>query len=142
MPIDETSRDELTIRPVRRADTGDWVRMRTLLWPDCAADHPQEIEAFFEGTLDEPTAVFFAQDRVGRILGLLELAIRSELLEMTNKRIGYVEGLFVEPEARGGNVARKLLEFSRGWARSEGCSVFASDRAERLIVYRRFSAGP
>ncbi len=132
--------DELRIRPVVRADAAEWLRLRTLLWPDGAEDHAQEIEAFFAGKLEEPTAVFFAQDHGGRVLALLELAIRSELLEMKSERIGYVEGLFVEPEARGSTVARKLLEFSREWARERRCTVFASDRAERVIVYQRFGA--
>jgi aminoglycoside 6'-N-acetyltransferase I len=142
MLMNEDSHHELTIRPVVRTDAAEWQRLRTLLWPDGAADHTQEIKAFFEGKLDEPSAVFFAQNSDGRVLGVLELAVRSELLEVTNERIGYVEGLFVEAEARGGNVARKLLEFSREWAREQQCTAFASDRAERPIVYRRFRAGP
>lgn len=140
MRVMENSLDSLTIRPVVRADAAEWLRLRTLLWPDGAEDHAQEIEAFFEGKLDEPIAVFFAQGHEGRVLGLLELAIRSELLEMRNERIGYVEGLFVEAEARGSNVARKLLEFSREWTREQQCTLFASDRAERVIVYQRFGA--
>ncbi len=140
MSSSENAFDELTLRPVVRADAAEWLRLRTLLWPDGAEDHAQEIEAFFEGKLDEPTAVFFAQDHGGQVVALLELAIRSELLEMKNERIGYVEGLFVEPEARGSNAARKLLEFSREWAREQHCTVFGSDRAERVIVYQRFEA--
>jgi aminoglycoside 6'-N-acetyltransferase I len=141
MPTDMNSFDELTIRPVVQADAGKWLRLRTLLWPDGAEDHAQEIDAFFAGKLDEPAAVFLAQDGEGRVLALLELAIRSELLEMKNERIGYVEGLFIEPKARGGNVARKLLEFSLAWAGEQQCTAFASDRAERVIVYQRFGAG-
>jgi aminoglycoside 6'-N-acetyltransferase I len=124
----ESSQNELTIRPVARVDAAEWLRLRT------------EIEAFFAGKLDEPAAVLLAQNSTGRAVALLELAIRSELLEMKNERIGYVEGLFVEPEARGSSIARKLLEFSRGWAREQRCTVFASDRAERVIVYQRFGA--
>jgi aminoglycoside 6'-N-acetyltransferase I len=134
----ENTFDELTIRPVVRADAAEWLRLRTLLWPDGANDHEQKIEAFFAGKLDEPDAVFIAQNSDSRVLALLELAVRSELLEMKSERIGYVEGLFVEPEARRGNVARRLLEFSREWARERRCTVFASDRAERVIVYQRF----
>ncbi len=140
MPANENTFDTLTIRPVIPADTAEWLRLRTLLWPDGADEHAQEVEAFFVGKIDEPTAVFFAHASDGRVLALLELAIRSELLEMHNERIGYIEGLFVEPEARGSNVARKLLEFSREWAREQRCTVLASDRAERVIVHQRFAA--
>jgi aminoglycoside 6'-N-acetyltransferase I len=138
MPSRKNNLDPLTIRPVVRTDAAEWLRLRTLLWPDGADEHAQEIDAFLEGKLDEPDAVFLAQDGSGHVLALLELAIRSELLEMKNERIGYVEGLFVEPEARGRNIARKLLEFSREWAKKEGCTVLASDRAERIIVHKRF----
>ncbi len=140
MPASENTFDTLTIRPVIWADAAEWLRLRMLLWPDGADEHAPEIEAFFLGKRDEPDAVFFVQDGGGRVLGLLELAIGSELLEMHNERIGYIEGLFVEPEARGSNVARKLLEFSREWAREQRCTVLASDRAERVIVHQRFAA--
>lgn len=140
MPSRKGNLGPLTIRPVVCADAAEWLRLRTLLWPDGAEEHAQEIEAFFADKLEEPTAVFLAEDSDGRALGLLELSIRSELPNMTNERIAYVEGLYVEAAARGHNIARRLLEFSRAWAQKEGCTALASDRAERVIVHKRFGA--
>lgn len=84
MPMRKDSFDELTIRCVSPADAAEGLRLRTLLWPDGADDHAQEIKAFFQGKLDESTAAFFAQDSGGGAVALLELAIRSELMEMKN----------------------------------------------------------
>jgi len=76
----------------------------------------------------------------------MELAVRTELPGLTEKRtrhavplrIAYVEGLYVVPEFRGGNVARRRLEVAREWAREKWCTVCASDRAGRVIVDRRY----
>ena len=54
-------------------------------------------------------------------------------------RTGYVEGLYVTPEARSqGVVVLALLEASRSWARHQRCTAFASDRGDRIVVDRRF----
>lgn len=129
---------EVTIRPLTQSDSREWLALRIVLWPDGATEHADEIQAFFDGKLEEPVAVFVAESPVKEILGFAELSIRSQWQGIERERIGYVEGLFVRPEARGRGVARKLLQESRQWARREGCTRFASDRAERIIFDKRF----
>jgi Acetyltransferase (GNAT) family len=51
---------------------------------------------------------------------------------------GYVEGLYIKPEARGHELVRRLLEISREWAREHNCVAFASDRAGRIVIDRSF----
>ena len=43
---------------------------------------------------------------------------------------GYVEGLYIKPEARGHELVRRLLEISR----EHNCVAFASDRAGRIVI--------
>ena len=126
------------IRPITVADALRWEQLRCALWPGHDAEHRQEIAAFFAGTLPEPAAVLVAENEEGRMLACAELSIRDDLPQLPGRRVGYVEGLYVIPEARNRGIARKLLQASRDWARGQGCVALASDRAESIIVDRKF----
>lgn len=128
----------VVIRPVTRDDALRWEELRRALWPGHDAEHHQEIAAFFAGTLGEPAAVLVAEDEEDRMLAFAELSIRDDLPQLPGRRAGYVEGLYVVPEARNRVLARKLLQASRHWARGQGCLALASDRAGRIIVDRNF----
>jgi len=123
------------LREIRSEDASEWLAMRRELWPD-GDDHDVEIAAFFAGSLDEPEAVLVAEDH-GLLVGMAELSARRDIAGLEGKLTGYVEGLFVRPAFRGGDVARRLLMASREWAHGLGCIAFASDRAERVVVDRR-----
>ena len=114
--------------------------MRCDLWPDGAEEHGSEIADFFAGALIEPLAVFVALSSDGRYVGLLELSIREDVPTLEGKRTGYVEGLYVIQEMRSRGVAFAMLERARRWARSLGCTAFASDRADRFVIDRRFGS--
>jgi aminoglycoside 6'-N-acetyltransferase I len=78
--------------------------------------------------LQEPLAVLVA-----------EPLIRFDLPGLQGKPVGYVEGLYVIPEARWRGVALKLLRAARHWSAERRCAAFASDRADRLERRRRRS---
>lgn len=134
----QTSDLAVTIRPVRLTDAQAWEQLRCELWPDGREDHAPEIAAFFTGTLEEPLAVLLAENSAGRLVGFAELSVRTDLPTLIGTKVGYVEGLYVVPGARGGGVARALLLVSREWARRQNCTGFASDRAGRVIIDPRF----
>jgi aminoglycoside 6'-N-acetyltransferase I len=136
MPYDE--RLAVEIRPIASEDAETWTKLRCALWPDGVEDHAAEIVAFFAGTLIEPLAVLVAVTEGGSICGFAELSIRTDLPGLKEQRVGYVEGLYVVPEARWRGVARALLNASRHWAQAQHCSASASDRADRLVVDRRY----
>lgn len=117
-----------TIRPATPRDSDAWLRLRHALWPDDSeADHRAEIDRFFRGELREPLAVLLAEDGSGHVLGLAELSIRSIAEGCTSDRIAYLEGWFVEPEARRRGVGRALVAAAEQWGRDQGCTEFASD---------------
>jgi aminoglycoside 6'-N-acetyltransferase I len=118
---------DVSVRPVTRADEAAWLKMRDELWPGSKDDHQREIARFFDGQLRNPLAVLVAYDREGQILGFTELSIRQYSEGCTTDRVGYLEGWYVVPEARGRGVGRALVGASEDWARSQGCSEFASD---------------
>jgi aminoglycoside 6'-N-acetyltransferase I len=122
----------LTIRPARPSDAPSWLRMRCALWPDGTSLHLQEIAAFFAGETSDPGAVFLAEsDR--NCVAFLELAFRTDLRGFIGQKVGYIEGLYIEPGHRGKKLIRLLLRTSEAWARKERCLALASDRAGRVI---------
>lgn len=127
----------MVIREVRPSDDAAWESMRCDLWPDGAHEHAGEIASFLAGKLQEPSAVFLAEDE-GSPVGVIELSIRDHVPGFAGKRTGYVEGLYVVPQRRGSGIARELLRVAKQWASDNHCDAFASDRADRLIIDRGF----
>jgi len=129
---------QVKIRHARPKDTEMWERMRCDMWPDGREDHGPEIAAFFAGMRAEPEAVLVAEGADGHLVGVAELSIRTDLPSRLGQLVGYIEGLFIVPEARRQGIARSLLLASRGWARQQGCTGFASDRAGRIVIDRTY----
>jgi len=128
----------IIVRSAAPSDAPVWEAQRRQLWPEGAADHATEIALFFAGNVAEPAGVLMAQTAAGAIVGFVELATRTDVAGLERERVGYVEGLYLSPEARGHGVVSKLLPASHSWARQQNCTAFASDRAGRVIVDKRF----
>jgi aminoglycoside 6'-N-acetyltransferase I len=117
-----------SVRPVKPSDTHAWLKMRSEFWRDGSeSEHAAEIEAFFNGSSSEPAAVLVAESEPLGLVGFAELSIRACAEGCRTNRVGYLEGWFVMSEARGRGVGRALLVAAEEWARTEGCSEFASD---------------
>lgn len=107
------------------ADKADWLRLRLALWPHAEAESPGEIAEI----IDSPDlSAFIARDADGTPLGFAEVAIRRDYVNgCDTSPVGFLEGIYVLPEARGQGVARALVDAAAGWVRSKGCTEFASD---------------
>lgn len=117
----------INVRPVSSSDTSDWARMRLALWPGDSGEHAGEIEKFFQGELHEPLAVLLAFDQSGDALGFVELSIRNYAEGCSTSRVAYLEGWYVEPQARRRGVGRALVKAAEDWGRAQGCTEFGSD---------------
>jgi aminoglycoside 6'-N-acetyltransferase I len=118
----------IDVRPVTPGDSGVWLRMRCALWPEgSGTEHRDEIERFFAGQLREPLAMLLALNRAGEAVGFAELSIRSYAEDCVTDRVAYLEGWYVVPEARRQGVGAALVRAAEEWARSQGCTEFASD---------------
>jgi aminoglycoside 6'-N-acetyltransferase I len=131
---------EIHIRSITEHDAAVWQQLRCELWPDGADEHAREIADFFAGKLFEPVAVLVAETPAREIVGFAELSIRGDIPGLEGKRVGYVEGLYVRPDVRHRGIAKRLLEAARAWAGQQQCAAFASDRAGRIVVDRRFDS--
>ncbi len=119
----------VTVRPAQSDDSSAWLQLRQALWTDGSeAEHLKEINRFFAG---EPRgdllAALLAEDEDGRIVGLVELSLRPYAEGCRSSPVAYLEGWIVLPEARRQGVGRALVSAAETWARSQGCTEFASD---------------
>ena len=101
--------------------------MRNRLWPDAADVNGGEIDRYFAGALHEPLEVLIATDANGEASGFAELSIRNYAEDCETDRVAYLEGWYVEPEARRQGVGRSLVRAAEAWGRRQGCTEFASD---------------
>jgi aminoglycoside 6'-N-acetyltransferase I len=118
----------LTIRHVTKSDSAVWLELRRALWPEYGgSSHAREVAHFFEGELKMPLAVLLAEQQGGQVVGFAELNIRPYAEGCSTDRVGYLEGWFVVADARRRGVGRALVAAAEEWARSQGCTEFASD---------------
>jgi aminoglycoside 6'-N-acetyltransferase I len=117
------------VRPVANADAADWLCMRRELWPDGYDSHTGEIARYFAGELRLPLEVLVAVDPNGTLMGFVELSVHPYAEGCVTDRVAYLEGWYVKPEMRLQGVGRALIAASEQWARTQGCTEFASDAA-------------
>lgn len=104
-----------------------WAYMRAELWPDASlSDHRDDILAQLKSGGDEVT--FLAFDESGEAIGFAEAALRHDYVNgCDTSPVVFLEGIFIEPDARRSGVARALTDAVRAWGREQGCTEMASD---------------
>jgi len=95
------------------------------LWPHCSLQ-----------TLEEEYAALLAADECAVFLSVVDLhpvafaqcQLRHDYVEGSGSSpVGYLEGIFVDPEYRQRGIARELVRRCEQWAKARGCAEFASD---------------
>ena len=70
----------------------------------------------------------FVYIKSGEPVAMLSLSLRRDYVEGTRRSpVGYIEGIYVEPEYRKTGIARELIGFAKEWSREMGCEEIASD---------------
>lgn len=100
------------------------VKLSMKLWPEHTY---QEMSKEFTGYITEQkSSVFIA--KVDDVVGFAQVGLRHDYVEGTNSSpVGYLEGIYVEKDYRKQGIASALVKACEEWAKSLGCSEFASD---------------
>ncbi|HEY3768547.1 MAG TPA: GNAT family N-acetyltransferase [Candidatus Angelobacter sp.] len=119
------------IRHAQQSDAEDLAEMRELLWPDTSIEeHRREVHAFLSGAITAtlPAATLVAQDASERVIGFLEVDLRSHADGCDPAQpVGYIEGWFVREEFRALGVGKAFARAAEDWARQLKCLEMASD---------------
>jgi len=63
-----------------------------------------------------------------KLIGFAHVSLRKDYVEGTNSSpVGYLEGVYIEPEFRRLGHAKSLIKVCENWAKDKGCTEFASD---------------
>ena len=113
---------------IRQADIKDLAILAELacrLWPHHRAE---ELRAEYAEIIEKPDAVCFLAFAQETAVGFAQCQLRRDYVEGTDSSpVGYLEGIFVADGCRKQGVAKALLAACESWARTKGCSEFASD---------------
>ena len=116
----------MEIREYRSTDLAEWLRMRRALWPAIA---PADEAADATDWLARPDAVVLVAVRPhGRgLAGFAELGTRPYVDGCDTSPVAYLEGWYVDPDARRTGVGAALVRAGEAWARQRGHRELASD---------------
>ena len=113
---------------IRRAEIPDLplvTRLACQLWP---GHSPEEMYSEMGKIIATADAAFFLAYAEALPVGFAQCQLRRDYVEGTDSSpVGYLEGLYVAQGYRKHGIARELLSACETWARSKGCTEFASD---------------
>ena len=104
-----------------------WRQMRKTLWPEMTEDENlHEIEAMMTET--SRFFVRIALNKEDKPVGFVEATVRNDYVNgCATSPVVFLEGIYVEPEARRQGIARTLIGAVEEWGRKMDCREFASD---------------
>lgn len=118
----------MKIRHVQHGDRAEWQRMRDTLYPNL---HPGEIDEWFAasgaGTHLVGVAVLVAERDDGGLAGFVEIGSRNYAEGCETTPVAFLEGWYVDPDARRMGLGRRLVEAAEQWAADNGYREIASD---------------
>lgn len=106
------------------ADAASAAALANKMW----SPNPEREQEFLDLIRSDESAVFLAESN-GNAVAFAQCGLRHDYVEgkESDGPVGYLEGIYVEEAYRGRGLAKMLLSLCEDWARSMGCSEFASD---------------
>lgn len=117
----------MLIRRAAPRDLEGWAALRFALWSDeTLDDHRAEIAEAL--ATENDLVAYVAETPEGALTGFVEAALRHDYVNgCDTSPVAFIEGLYVAPEHRGSDIARRLCEVIADWGRARGCAELASD---------------
>ncbi len=123
--------EDVAIRRAELKDAPELAELFHCLWPKTdVAELAKELVALLDGNFPGPfpIIVLLAEELGGRIVGFIEVDLRSHADGCDPSRpTGYIEGWYVAPQCRRRRVGAKLVAAAEDWARNQGCTEMAPD---------------
>ena len=102
-----------------------WVALRFALWPD---EDQAAMAAEAPAILTHPDRLVLVAREGQTVIGFAEASIRRDYVNgCETSPVGFVEGIYVMPQARQQGIARTLIAAIESWARESGLKELASD---------------
>ena len=119
------TREQIMVRKAEIKELPILAELACRLWPDHTVMEMQEEMAVISAQAD---AAFFLAYDGEKAIGFAQCQLRHDYVEGTDSSpVGYLEGIYVVAGYRKLGVARELLTACESWAKSKGCTDFASD---------------
>ena len=115
----------MSVRPIEPVEWPEWARMRAALWPDHTAD--EHLEDMPKWAARDDTVVLVASRGDGSLCGFAEVGTRPYADGCETSPVAFLEGWYVDEDARGAGIGRQLVEAAEAWARARGLQELASD---------------
>ena len=113
------------IKQAQISDAKAAAELALCLWPD------NSLEVFVEemkGFIAHDSSVIFLAVDDFQAIGFAQCQLRTDYVEGTDSSpVGYLEGLYVLENQRHKGFAKALVDACERWAKSKGCTEFASD---------------
>lgn len=114
----------MVIRKALPADSLTLAHLACQMWETA----PAELEPEFARLTASAEAVCFLAYANDKPIGFAQCQLRHDYVEgAETSPVGFLEGVYVRPEHHRQGVARQLVKACEDWARSIGCTEFASD---------------
>ena len=124
------------IRKAEICDVPVLAELACCLWPEHAKD---EMAAQIRGIIAKPDGAFYLAYEEAAAIGFAQCQLRYDYVEGTDSSpVGYLEGIYVADKYRNQGVARELLSACESWAKTKGCTEFASDCELSNVQSMRF----
>ena len=115
----------MNIRKAAKPDIPAIARMAAAMWCNHTVE---ELCGEFAQMATDPECGLFLLCTDGQAVGFAQCGLRHDYVEGTSgSPVGYLEGIYVEPVYRHQGGAKHLLSACETWAKSMGCTEFASD---------------
>lgn len=113
------------IKQATQKEVMSLARLAIQMWED---NEIEELAEHFEGLAISEEAACFLKYENDVAVGFAQCQLRHDYVEGTETSpVGYLEGIFVEEAYRHKGYAKELLRECEKWAKSKGCTEFASD---------------
>ena len=128
----------MKIRAYSTTDFDEWLRMRVLLWPEILAAGEDAAADAREWLEREDACVIVSERENGTgLCGFAEVGEREYADGCSTAPVAYVEGWYVDTDARRQSVGRELVAASEEWARHRGYRELASDALIENVVSQK-----